>query len=159
MQSRAFLLGSLIIVACNGSRAVGPPATDGNLSAVVGATGFDATSVFAGFDEGDFTISAVEEGDVRKSITIMVHGVDGIGSFQLDASGNAGSYVEADTVETRSWVVAPHAGSGSVVFTELSSTRVVGTFSFSADALISSGALGTRSVTSGTFDVKPWRNR
>jgi hypothetical protein len=139
--------------------AVAPPVTDGDLSAKVGAGGFSANTVLAAFDESEFTISAFEEGERGpRSITITVRNVKHPGTFDLAHSGNAGSYAEALAEHTQSWLCATNQGAGSVVIAELSSTRVAGTFSFVAPALITSGAMGTKVISSGSFDVKPWRD-
>jgi hypothetical protein len=138
---------------------VGPPDTDGELSAKVGPAVFSANTVFAAFDDSEFTISALEEGEHGpRSITITVRNVKHPGTFDLAHSGNAGSYAEALAEHTQSWLCATNQGAGSVVITELSSTRVAGTFSFVAPALITSGAMGTKVISSGSFDVKPWRD-
>jgi hypothetical protein len=153
---RALLLVGTTLLACRG--AVDPPSTDGDLSATIGASAFTATTVFAGLEDRAFTLSAIEEnGEGQRSITITLRGVGEPGTYNLAASGNAGSYVEAGEDVTLSWLCTTHQGEGSVVITELSSTRVVGTFSFAAPALITTGAMGTRVISSGAFDVRPWR--
>ena len=158
MQRTRFLLALCVaIVSCR--NATSPPITDGDLSATIGAAGFDATTVFAGFEDREFTMSAVEESESGlRSITITIRGVAETGTYDLAQSGNAGGYAEARLDNTQSWLCATSQGAGSVIITELSSTRIVGTFSFSAPALITSGAMGTKFVTSGSFDVKPWHD-
>ena len=156
MQRMCLLLAFLATVSCRSSGA--PPITDGDLTATIGASEFNATTVFAGFEDKAFTMSAVDEGgDGPRSITLTIRGVARAGTFDLARSGNGGSYTESKSDLTLSWLCATSQGTGSVIITELSSTRIVGTFSFSAPALITSGAVGTKIVTSGSFDVKPWR--
>lgn len=151
------LIGSSVSLSCG--NAVSPPITDGELSATIGSSGFSATTVFAEFDESVLTMSALEEGSSgRRSITITIRGVAKAGTYNLALSGNAGGYAEAVSEATQSWLCATNQGTGSVIIAELSSTRVAGTFSFSAPALIASGAMGTKLITSGSFDVKPWRD-
>jgi hypothetical protein len=152
-----FLLGllALLLASCRDATA---PATDGELSALVGASGFSALTVYATFDDRAFTMSAVDEAsDGLRSITLTILDVTKVGQYDLARSGNAGSYTEAKSDVTQSWLCATSQGTGSVVITELSSTRIVGTFSFSAPALITSGAMGTKVISSGSFDVRPWR--
>ena len=153
----SFLLGLLLAVPVSCSD-VNAPLTDGDLSAVVGASGFAASAVYSSFEDREFTVSAIDQGETGdRSITITIRGVSKPGTYDLAFSGNAGSYTELKSDLTQSWLCTTNQGTGSVIITQLSSTRVVGTFSFSAPALITSGAVGTKIVTSGSFDVKPWR--
>ena len=155
---RAGFLLSLLLLTFASCRDAIAPVTDGDLSALVGATGFSAVSVYATFDDRVFTISAVDDGLTGpRSITITLRGVSKAGTYDLVKSGNAGSYAESKSDVTQSWMCATSQGAGSVIITELSSTRVAGSFSFSAPALITSGAMGTKIVSSGSFDVRPWR--
>ena len=154
----SFRLGLLlwVVVSCRNPGA--PPITDGDLTATIGASAFTATTVYAGFEDKALTMSAVDEGgDGPRSITLTIRGVVKAGTYDLALSGNAGSYTELKADLTQSWLCTTNQGTGSVIITELSHTRIAGTFSFSAPALITSGAMGTKIVTSGTFDVKPWR--
>ena len=156
--SRALLLVGVVVSLVSCGDVVSPPSSDGELSATIGASGFTATTVFAEFDESVFTMSALEEGSSGpRSITITIRRMEQAGTYDLALSGNAGGYAEAVSEATQSWLCATSQGAGSVVITELSSARIAGTFSFSAPALITSGAMGTKVVSSGSFDVKPWR--
>jgi hypothetical protein len=88
------------------------------------------------------------------AISISVTNVTGPGTFQLtpNFAGTFGQVVVTSGSTAQAWstVVAP--GTGSITFTTLSSTRAVGTFSFTAQAG-SGGATGQKAVTNGTFDV------
>ena len=158
MQTSWYVTGVCIAaLACRGSTS--PPATDGELNATIGTSGFVATTVFAGYEDREFTMSAVEEnGSDLRSITITIRGVAQTGTFDLARSGNAGSYAEARLDSTFSWMCSTSQGEGTVTISELTDDRIVGTFSFSAPALITSGAMGTKFISEGSFDVRPWRD-
>ena len=51
------------------------------------------------------------------------------------------------------WSASSAQGSGSIVVTTLTPTRVVGTFSFVLQPDVATGASGTRTVTEGRFDL------
>ena len=146
----------LVVMACRD--ALAPPLTDGELGATVGAKEFSATTVFVRLEDRELVLSAVDErGGTRRSIAFTLSEVSDVGEYDLAVLGNVGGYAESQADSTQSWICRPGQGTGSVTITELTGTRVAGTFSFSAPALISSGAVGTKMISSGWFDVKPYR--
>ena len=54
----------------------------------------------------------------------------------------------------RSWHALSTVGNGTVTLTSISATGAAGTFAFTAPAVASSGATGSKVVTNGSFDVK-----
>ncbi|HVT40390.1 MAG TPA: hypothetical protein VHE78_15210 [Gemmatimonadaceae bacterium] len=56
-------------------------------------------------------------------------------------------------IGSQMWQANSFGGSGTITLTTVTSNRVVGTFTFTAKALVSSVTPATRLVTSGQFDV------
>lgn len=88
-----------------------------------------------------------------RSITLSLYNVSGPGTYPLGVlppvRGGSGQYTTSST----GWITAGSGTAGSVTFTTLSATRVVGTFRFNAGAVPGGGAAGTKVVTDGSFDL------
>jgi hypothetical protein len=85
------------------------------------------------------------------AIAITANPVTGTGTITFGPGVNANAVVGAN--QTASWMASTTQGSGSFTITALDATRVTGTFAFNADAVGSSTATGTRTVTQGQFDI------
>lgn len=156
--SRALVALLIASVACGDDEEgpLDPGNSDGTVTASVGGVSFNATSVVAAFVDGSLVITALQAGvGGTKSITITVNNVSGVGTYSLTAAGNTATYVETTGSTSQSWLTAITQGSGSVVLTTATATRVVGTFTFTAPANTISGATGTKTVTGGSFDLTP----
>lgn len=76
---------------------------------------------------------------------------EGTGTYTIgtDVGVNANLTVGA----TGGWLATTTLGSGSIVVTNVTDSRVAGTFSFTLEPVSSTGATGTRTITNGSFDV------
>ena len=68
------------------------------------------------------------------------------------AGNNALLLVTQNGITTGSWAADFTKGSGTIALTSLTATSVTGTFAFTL-AAASTGATGTKSVSSGTFNI------
>jgi len=64
-----------------------------------------------------------------------------------------GATIASYTHMGQTWSASSSQGSGSIVVTTSTASRVAGTFSFALQADGASGATGTRTVTEGSFDL------
>jgi hypothetical protein len=132
----------------------------GTLTASVDGAAFSGTQrVTAALSSGGalaiYAIGTTATG--TKAIQIDLGGVQAAGTINLNPApaGASASYSESNTSSgiTLSWLVTSVQGSGTVVITHLTSTHIMGTFSFSAPPGISAGAVGTKVVTAGAFSI------
>ena len=124
----------------------------GSMSANIDGSNFSASGKGAVTTStataGSFSIVGTASNGGRLSINAV--GVKSAGTYSMSASGSAsGTYA----VGTSTWLSTISGGSGSIVFTTLTSTHATGTFSFTGAPVVGTSASGNKSVTSGTFDV------
>ncbi len=144
------------LVAC-GDDSTGSNGNGGNsFSASINGQAFSPPSVTVGgaYASNVLTIQGSTTSSPITAISINVTNVDGPGTYQLtpNFAGTFGQVVVTSGTTAQAWstVVAP--GTGSITITSLSSTKAVGTFSFTAQAG-SGGATGQKAVTNGAFNV------
>lgn len=161
MNVRLFVLcvASVVLVACsNGGTA--PSSTIRSGAGSGSMPGGSLTAVANGLPFAADTVSATVTGS-----TLAVRATEASGrAIELDlvlTASRTGTYAIAGTASTRGRYVQQVAvweafgatgGSGSVVITAFTSSRVAGAFSFVAQA-VSGGAIGEATVTAGTFDA------
>lgn len=144
----------LFSVACSGGDDGTGPETvlpTGSMSARIDGSTWNANlAVSAGSSNGILAFSGTN-GNVTMAIAVGI--ISGPGEFQI---GPVGAVSNALITESngRSWHASQSVGNGTVRITSVSATGATGTFSFTAPAVASSGANGSRVVTNGTFDVK-----
>jgi hypothetical protein len=133
------------LVACGGDDPAGPDLTAGPLSARIDGVVYTAVSAFA-----------VNSGGI---VAVGASNLSGEGlGFGFQGS-TTGTYTIGPSIPTTAnittgsdvWSAGPGTGSGSVVITTLTSTRVAGTFAF--EVVSTTGTPANRSITEGTFDV------
>jgi hypothetical protein len=156
MKSFPFLWSAVLVlaVACSsGDDGTGPENTpaNGSMSARIDGSSWTSTlAVSAGSSGGIIAISGT-----NGSTTIaMAFGIaNGPATFQI---GPAGAISNALLMESngRSWHALSTVGNGTVTLTSISATGAAGTFAFTAPAVASSGATGSKVVTNGSFDVR-----
>jgi hypothetical protein len=159
--ARAVRLGALVAFAvlagCGGGDATGP---DGDGPVLVSAS-VDGKAWVSNAQGGQerATLSApglyILQGaqlEGSSSIVITLYNVRGPANYPLGVNattvGGTAIFVESG----RGWSTPLSGAAGTVTITELTSSRIVGTFSFNAEA-ISGGATGVRAVTGGRFDM------
>ena len=128
------------------------PAGSGTVSANVGGANFSASgtgNVIAARETSgaNFSISANSGG---ATLAVVMSGPTAPGTYNLGPGGvGAGSY----TAGASAWQSSIGAGTGTVTFTVLTTAHATGTFSFNGAPVLGTSATGTKSVTSGVFDV------
>lgn len=88
----------------------------------------------------------------RWTINLSLYGITTIGSWPI---GRDGSVVGAEVLlsdAAGTWSTGAPATGGTLTVTEISATRIRGTYTFTVKP-VAGTATGTRTVTNGTFDV------
>ncbi len=151
MRTRSAVAVSLavLLAACGSDGPTGPvPLANGNYSARIDGAEFNATSaaVIGGFG-GLYSLG----GGNASGRTIGFAWSDaGPGTYAI---GTVGTTIASHTHMGQTWSASTAQGSGSIVVTTSTATRVAGTFSFVLQPDVASGATGTRTVTNGVFDL------
>jgi hypothetical protein len=125
---------------------------NGRLTADVSGVSYNANySVGAQYspDAGLLSIITHDCGDPRRGISLRAT-ASGPGTFPL--SSPTGFSEVGPQTGPMLWLVDRPGGSGTIVLTVPTSTRITGTFSFVAPADSATGATGARTVT-GEFDI------
>jgi hypothetical protein len=151
----AIALFSLGSVGCDdGSEAPGPTIVQ-TLSFIADGSAFSAANGGVVRAGNTVTISGQTStsGTIR-TISIELEAV-AAGTF---AVGGADSPVityseQASNGAVRYWSADVGVGSGTVVFTQLSATRAIGTFLATLPPVTASGATAAKVITSGSFDL------
>jgi hypothetical protein len=154
---RAVTCAALALAACSNDGGTDPDDDDfidGTLTASVDGVGFTAnlraTAVYSG---NALTIDASQTTATgSKLIDLSVVNVTGPGTFTVTTAGCSAVYGEIVNSIATSWGANSFQGTGTVVITHLTSTHVMGTFSFVALPLLS--GTGQRTVTNGTFSIE-----
>jgi hypothetical protein len=146
------------VLACNGDDPVDPldDFINGTLTATADGSNFVSDRrALSLFGQGNVTVDAQHTiaGGYR-GITLHVANVTSTGTYTFGgANSNVATFSLTDLAgATMTWTASSDGGSGTVVITELSGTRVAGTFDFTANAA-SGGATGTKNVVSGIFSI------
>jgi uncharacterized protein DUF6252 len=100
-----------------------------------------------------YLISGTET-STNTSISLSIGDIAGVGTYPLGVDGVfvAGGLGSVAIGATQTWNSPSSGAAGTVTITSLTAKRIAGTFSFNANAA-TGGATGTRSVTTGVFDV------
>jgi hypothetical protein len=92
------------------------------------------------------------------SINLTLGFISGPGTYPLGVNagttpGGIASVIDGGSASFKDWITDFTGASGSVTITSLTSTRMTGTFQYSATPQLGGTATGTRVVTNGAFDV------
>jgi hypothetical protein len=139
----------LSLAGCGSDEPTGPaPLANGTYRAKINGVEFNAiAAAVVGGAGGLYSLG----GGNAAGQTIGFAWVDtGTGTFPI---GNPGSTIASHTHNGQTWSASSAQGSGSIVVTTSTATRVAGTFSFVLQADGASGATGSRTVTEGSFDL------
>lgn len=160
-SSRSLLHLALgLLAACGGGDGPSGPGGGGSgpMSATVNGQGWTANAGTvavgtSGAIPGLYTISGSQvSGGNARAISISLMNIPGPGTYPLGTgahvSGGTAIYAES----AGGWGTPLSGEAGSITLSTLTATRIAGTFTFVADA-VTGGAVGTRSVTAGQFDV------
>jgi hypothetical protein len=150
------ILMALTVVAACGSDPAGPGNNSGNpgVAFIVNGTNFYLTgeafndgTTTVGYDGTAFVISSVVTGFPESLLLSWID--DGARTY------SAGSAYEVRAFFTRGtlgWAANKNKGSGSIIVTSRTSSRIKGTFSFALDPDPNAGQ-GTLTISSGSFDL------
>ena len=103
--------------------------------------------------QGSYTSNVLSFGGVTanaRGVFIAIPNITATGTFDL---GPTRQPVLTVNIGSQAWVTTSVGGSGTVTVSSLSATRATGSFSFIAAPATGSGAVGTKTVTNGVFDV------
>jgi hypothetical protein len=90
-----------------------------------------------------------------RDLTITLSGAGAAGDFVLgDGTAHEAVYREISAAGVaRNWITKATGGEGTVVVTSITASRAVGTFVLTLQPVTESGAVGTRQITVGQFDL------
>ncbi len=143
------LISSIAFVSCKKENDdSGDPSTgNGTMSLVYGGTSWTATLDVQGIKTGN-TIVVTGTDSNSKQAQVQLTDVTKIGTYGVNA-GNTLRWTES-TSPTDSFMANAMFGSGTITVSELTDTKIVGTFSFTG---FSAGGT-TRVITDGKFNVE-----
>jgi hypothetical protein len=164
-RSRIALAGVLVLAACGGDGPTDPgddPGGGGNTTGTRMTATIDGQSWAAGSTaglvtaiqfapaSGGYIISGIQSPGL--SIVITINNISGPGTYPLgvDAATVYGGF--AGVTGAGTWNTPISGAAGSITITTLTTTRIVGTFNFTATAA-AGGATGSKVVTNGVFDA------
>jgi hypothetical protein len=102
---------------------------------------------------GLYVVQGVEtSGTNNTTITLTLYNIKGPGTYALGMTATTFGGGALVVENTRGWSTPLSGKAGTITLTEVSSTRMAGTFSFTADP-ITGGATGTKTITNGRFDM------
>lgn len=101
---------------------------------------------------GLYNFLALNTGGASSSLSVIVYNIRGVGTYHLGVNVTTIGGSAQVVLGTKGWSTPITGLAGTITFTTLSDTRMVGTFSFTGTA-ISGGATGTVEVTDGVFDL------
>jgi hypothetical protein len=163
------MTGVWLLAACGGSDSPTDPddpggATGTRMTATIDgqpwsastATGMVAALQFAPAS-GGYIILGTETtaaGGVGSSMSFTINNITGPGTYPLgvDAVSVYGGFAGFTAANGAVWFTPMSGAAGTITITTLTTTRIAGTFAFSATAS-TGGATGTRVVTNGVFDA------
>jgi hypothetical protein len=143
----AVVLG--LVVSCGGDGGSGPDGGDANFTAKIDGSNFTATAASTAAqisDAGNFAI--VGGSSTGSSITMILYSIGGPGTYPLGVSGTVRGGLGTVGTSSSSFSTPLSGTAGSVTITQVSATRIAGTFNFVAGA-----EPVVRTVTDGEFDL------
>jgi hypothetical protein len=155
----ALLATTILLAACGGES--GPSGdADGHFTALVGGEEFSSDPAYVNLGvnvtaqaPGIYVISGGHvEGTSSEAINISLYNVRGPGTYAIGVGPTVDGASAVIVDDGKGWGTDLSGDAGTVTITQLSATRIKGTFSFVAQA-VSGGATGTREVTNGDFDL------
>ncbi len=145
-----FIIGFVLVASCSKDSSTNTPTTTSSIKAKVDGTSWDGSAAAVGsFKTNQLLVSGQGNG---MYITIVLYDISTTGTYQLGVLTNNHN---VNIIEgSKSWLVSPQLGSGTVTVSTLTATEVTGTFSFTAPPSPNTPGIGTKTVTEGTFSIK-----
>lgn len=148
--------GALAVLAtgCGGKSPTNPsnPGGSSGLTATIDGAAFVAlpTGVAAvGSANGTFSIAGGTASGT--GLALNAFNIAGPGTYPMGVGPSVAGAIGSISAGGSAWSSALSGNSGTITFTTVSSTRIVGTFAFTATG--TANASSTRSVTNGAFDI------
>jgi hypothetical protein len=147
----AALAMALALASCGGD---GSPTAPGNgtISASMNGAAWSVDSAMAQHNAGAGLVVIFAPSTGSYGLGINLPGFQGSGSFNLGPASQTFAVVTVGA-DPAGWGTVYGDGSGSVTVTSFSSSRIVGTFSFTAHPAPTSSQSGPMVVTNGQFDL------
>lgn len=125
---------------------------NGSMTALIDGSGWSATIITPALSTlGSGGVSALGGGGPNYAMAFAWLD-EGVGTYTVGVSVGANGNI--NTINgSASWTATSVQGSGTIVVTQRTASRVVGTFQFVMPPAPGSGSTGTRTVTNGQFDV------
>jgi hypothetical protein len=147
---RVFAAGcALVALGCSSNSGNNSGTSDAFISASVNGVTFTATTGLQAHSGSNALVFSGFDANQTQEILVTVTGVTGTGTYQLTGT----SVAEYTTGGLPQWSSGSSGGSGTVTVNSLTATGAKGTFSFVGGAVGGTGATGSKSVSSGTFNV------
>jgi hypothetical protein len=149
VRTTSFLLGAILAatVACGDDDPASP--TPNSMSATLDGAAWTAATLDASYFSNVIEISGVNAAGVV--IVIAAANVTGAGTYSVAPGNTHGALANVITDGPAFWASNQPGGSGSITFSSITESAVIGTFSFVAVGI--EGAAGTRTVTNGRFNI------
>jgi hypothetical protein len=158
LSIRTALFALIATLAC-GSDSTSSEVTE-FLSVLTGDAEFSAAAAAASLTAGVLTIQAQgTSGEVARTLQIQVNATAPATIALGTTSGASVTYTElaVGTTSPKAWRAGGGSGSGTLTITELSTTKVAGTFFATVAPVLTSGAAANKSLTNGTFSIRLYR--
>jgi hypothetical protein len=140
-----------LLMSCGGDGGSGPNGGDANFTATIDGNDFTAsaaTTVAQISNAGNFAIVGSSGTSTATSITLILYNIGGPGTYPLGVSGTARGGLGTVGTSSSSLSTPLSGTAGSVTISQVSATRIAGTFNFVAGV-----APVTKTVTDGSFDL------
>ncbi len=152
VRSVVALAAALALAGC-GSDSSPTGGGSAGISASMNGTAWSASSASAQHNAAAnlLVIFALPAGSQQYGMSINISGFQGTGTHTFGPGNQALAVVTVGAEQ--GWNTVQAQGSGSVTVTSFSSSRVTGTFSFTAHPSLTSSQTGPMVVTNGQFDL------
>ena len=140
-----------LLVSCGGDGGSGPDGGDANFTAKIDGADFTASALTTAAQisgAGNFAIVAGSGTSAGTSISLILYSIGGPGTYPLGVSGTVRGGLATVGTSSSSYSTPGSGTAGSVTITQVSASRIAGTFNFVAGV-----SPVTRTVTDGEFDL------
>ena len=140
-----------LLVSCGGDGGSGPNGGDANFTAKIDGSDFTASAATTAAQisgAGNFAIVGASGTSTGTSITLVLYNIGAPGTYPLGVSGTVRGGLGTVGSSSSSLSTPLNGTAGSVTITQVSTTRIAGTFNFVAGV-----SPVTRTVTDGAFDL------
>lgn len=157
-QSRTVLLMCLAsVIACGGGGGPTGPGNNGGqqFSATIDGTAWTSGSIYSssiGSANGTFSIAGGTGVQSAATMSLTLFNISAPGTYPLGVGGSVPGGIASISQGVQSWSTPLSGAAGTVTVTSVSSTRLRGTFSYTATPF-SGNPTNNRVVSNGVFDM------